>query len=292
MARHRYSLISSTETQKFCYHFISQIYKRPGSGFDPTARSDVIQNLWEQLNPGRLWTGDLSRLEIEFQALLSKNRRDQTVIVIDAVDELQPVTEMRGVLPQKLGPGIIIIMSARSQGDRSPLRDLWPFEVKMDLHIRLPGLDEPAITKLLHQAGGSATQAANDARFVSSLELISRGDPFYLRFLVEDVASGLLSSKNIDRTPSGLEPYLDLQLEMLERSAHRPQHVEILGFLLEEEVLSREDLLNMVNGLNWLNFDSVIREIHRFLLVHDGQYTFCHYRFREYFRKKKAEYRR
>lgn len=274
----------------FCYHFVSQVYKRPGTGFDPTSRSDIIMNLWEQLNPGRLWADDSRRLEMEFQRLVSEQFRNPTVIVLDAVDELEPVIEMRGILPPTLPQGTVIILSARTQGDRSPLRDVWPFEVKVGLHIQLPGLDESAIAELLRQVGGHAQQVAHDAAFAARLQKVSRGDPFYLRFLVEDVASGLLSRENVDQTPSGLEPYLDLQLEMLERSAHRPQHVEILGFLLEAGMLSRDDLLHMVGGLNWLNFDIVMREIHRFLLVHDDQYTFCHDRFREYFRAK-AGYR-
>ena len=166
---------------KFCYHFVSQVYRRPGPGFDPTSRADIMLNLWEQLNPGRLWTGDYRRLEMEFQRLLSEQRKSPTVIVLDAIDELEPVTEMRGVLPPRLPLGMVIIISARTQGDRSPLQDLWPSEVKIDLHIRLPGLDGTAITELLRQVGGSAMQAADDPAFVSRLEQISRGDPFYLR---------------------------------------------------------------------------------------------------------------
>jgi hypothetical protein len=96
----------------------------------------------------------------------------------------------------------------------------------------------------------------------------------------------VLTRANIDLTPSGLDTYLDLQLEMLERSARRPQHVEILGFLLEAGALSRTDLMHMVAGLTWLNFDVILREIHRFLLVYDDQYSFCHDRFREYFKVK------
>lgn len=117
-----------------------------------------------------------------------------------------------------------------------------------------------------------------------------------MRFLVEDAAVGMLTRDNIERTPTGLESYLDQQLEQLNRSAHRTEHVEILGFLLEAGTLSAFDLYNLVEGLNWLNFDTILREIHRFLLVHrrvlpgvqvqrgSEEYSFCHDRFRQYFR--------
>ena len=271
---------------KFCYHFITQVYKRSGSRFDPTRATDIFENLWEQLNPGQTWTGDPQSMSMEFRRLLSEPRRTPAVLVIDAVDELEPPDQLWGFLPARLPAGIVIIISARSQGDRSPLQDLGLSMGQMGLHLRLPGLDDAAITALLALAGGLATPLAQDVEFVASLNEISRGDPFYLRFLIEDVACGVLTRANIDQTPSGLDSYLDLQLEMLERSAHRPQHVEILGFLLEAGVLSRADLMHMVEGLTWLNFDVILREIHRFLLVYDNQYSFCHDRFREYFKVK------
>lgn len=115
---------------------------------------------------------------------------------------------------------------------------------------------------------------------------MSQGDPFYLRFLVEDVASGTLTAANIDQVPSGLEGYLDLQFRMLRHAGHRPEHVEIFVYLLEAGALSRADLVSLVPSLNAFNFDDVLEEIRRFLLVHDGHYRLCHDRFREYFRAK------
>jgi hypothetical protein len=271
---------------EFCYHFISQIYRRSGSGFDPTRRSDVIRNLWEQLNTSPAWTADIRVLESEFQRFLFEPLTGPAVIVLDAIDELDPPDQLFGLFPNKLPEGLVIVLSARTQGDRSPLLDMGLSVPQMSLHLLLPGLDEQALTQLLDLAGGAAREVSRDRDFVTKLWEISRGDPFYIRFLVEDAANGLLTAESIDRAPSGLEAYLDLQLEMLQRSAHRPQHVEILGFLLEAGALSRDDLMHMVDGLSWLNFDVVMREIHRFLLVHDNQYTFCHDRFREYFQSK------
>ncbi len=268
----------------FCYHFISQFYKRSGNGFDSTRRSDVLQNLWEQLNPGRGWHGSPRDLEMEFGHLLSRPRVGPAVMLLDGVDEIDPPDGLWGLLPSQLPEGLVVIFSARSQGDRSPLRDLGLSGDRMARHLVLPGLDEAAISELLTIAGGAARQVSGDSGFAATLREISRGDPFYIRFLVEDVASGVVTRQNVDQVPSGLDAYLDLQFEMLGRSAHRPQHAEILRQLLIAGEVSGEDLCILVPGLSWLNFDGVMREIHRFLLVHDRRYTFCHDRFREYFR--------
>ncbi|MEU9658725.1 NACHT domain-containing protein [Streptomyces chartreusis] len=271
---------------EFCYHFISQAYRRSGGGFDPTRPSDLLESLCEQLSPEHVPGSGLKGLEREFLNLLSKSSRGQTVVVLDGIDELEPPDQLRGLLPLSLPAGLVVILSARSQGDRSHLTDVGLTASQMSLHLQLQGLNENALKELLRMAGSTAGSLADDDSFVTDLHEVSKGDPFYLRFLVEDVEAGLLDRGNVDRIPTGLEGYLDLQLAMLERSAHRPQHVEILSFILEAASLSRADLLNMVNGLTWLNFDGIIREIHRFLLVHDGQYSFCHDRFREYFRSK------
>jgi hypothetical protein len=112
----------------------------------------------------------------------------------------------------------------------------------------------------------------------------SQGDPFYLRFLVEDVAGGLINEGNVDSVPSGLDGYLDQQLSQLNRSAHSQELRDIIGLILEADgALSRDDLIEMVPGVDMINFNDVLRDIHRFLLVHDHQYTFCHSRFKEYF---------
>jgi hypothetical protein len=152
------------------------------------------------------------------------------------------------------------------------------------LFLTLSGLDEPTVAQLLARAGGAGVVAAGRTDFVARLHAVSAGDPFYLRFLVEDVARGQLTVDNIDQTPTGLSLYLDQQLSQLNRSAYRPQHREILGFVLEAHgALARTDLLHLVPLLDGLNFDEVLRDIHRFLLVHKDQYTFCHSRFKEYF---------
>ncbi|MFE0651133.1 helix-turn-helix domain-containing protein [Streptomyces sp. NPDC059534] len=281
---------------EFRYHFISQAYRRRGGGFDPTSPEDVLESLCEQLDAAHVRGGGLKSLERQFHALTRRTPPEPTVVVLDAVDELEPPDQLRTLLPRRLPEGLVFVLSGRAQGDRSCLDDIALSPADVGLHLRLAGLDEQALVELLRMAGGRAAALARDTDFVARLHRVSAGDPFYVRFLVEDAASGVLTRDNAERVPTGLESYLDQQLEQLNRSAHRAEHVEILGFLLEAGTLSGMDLCSLVEGLTWLNFDSILREIHRFLLVHrrsapglaprrgSEEYSFCHARFREYFR--------
>lgn len=276
------------QNREFRYHFISQAYKRPGGGFDSTRRTDVLDSLCEQLNPGHIRGSDTRSLEEEFISLTSNPYSEKTVVVLDGIDELGPEDKLAGLLPKRLPAELVIVLSARTKSDdgRSYLPYVGLSTSDIGLLLPLPGLDTPAIVSLLEKAGGAAVPLASEKRFVQGLHAVSRGDPFYLRFLVEDVASGKLTGENIDQTPSGLEDYLDLQFEILARCGHRPEHVLICSLLLEADALSRSDLIALVPGLNAFNFDEVLDEIHRFLLIYDGHYRFCHDRFRAYFRGK------
>jgi hypothetical protein len=273
----------------FAYHFISQGYKSSGTDFDPTQLEPLLANLCEQLEPGSPPAGDLRALRVRFQRLLlATPARGPTVLVLDGVDEVdRHPNYLLGLLPRRLPPGVVVILSARTQGDRCYLSEVGLDPADVGLSLRLSGLDEAAVGQLLERAGGRALAAAREPAFVAGLHAVSGGDPFYLRFLVEDVAGGTLTARNVHRTPSGLSGYLDRQLSHLNRSAYRPQHRDVLGLILAARgALSRADLIRLVPGLDGLNFDDVIRDIHRFLLVHQDQYTFCHSRFKDYFAGK------
>ena len=153
----------------------------------------------------------------------------------------------------------------------------------MGLDLTLPGLDESAIAELMTLAGGEALQLAIDEAFVSDLLAISGGDPFYLRFLAEDVASGILGRATIEHTPSGLNSYLDNQFAQLAASAHLPQQQDIIMLILAaNEPLSRYRPDRKRRRREGWNFDSIVADIHRFLLVFGDKYIFCHDRIREY----------
>ena len=273
----------------FAYHFISQVYKNQWSDFDPTEMQTLLLNLCEQLDAEVCQPTTSHDLKARFHGLLRTSPvSGQRVVIIDAVDEVsRHPNYLRGLFPITLPPGVFVIFSARKLGDRTYLPEIGLQRDDIGLLVELSGLDESAIAQLLDQAGGKASPLARVPVFVSQLHQVSNGDPFYLRFLIEDVASGRITSDNVDCTPCGLNEYLDLQLSILDHSIHLPQQRDILGLILAAYgPLSRRDLINIVEGLNGFNFDNVIRDIQRFLLVYNDTYTFCHDRFKQYFGSK------
>jgi transcriptional regulator with XRE-family HTH domain len=266
------------------YHFISQGYKGTDPRFDPTRAHALMSNLYQQLEPSIFDPGS-DDIAARLRALLAVPAAKATTVVIDAVDEIDGHPNyLLGLLPRQLPRGYVFVISARTQGERQYLAEVGLDRSDIGLHLTLPGLSVDAVVELLRQAGPTAKALADRLEFVGELHEKSDGDPFYLRFLVEDVEARLLTPGNINRSPSGLRSYLDAQLEQLNRSAYEQQHRDILGLILDASApLSKADLIALVPGLDRLNFRTVTRDIHRFLLVHDQHYTFCHDRFKEYF---------
>jgi hypothetical protein len=272
------------ENQDFAYHFISQAYKTHGSDFDPTQMDSLVLNLCEQLetHPAVNKTGISPKGRLH-SLLRTAPTSGSRVIVIDAIDEVdRHPNYLLGLFPERLPHGVFVILSARKLGDHHYLSEIGL--EKVEKTIPLDGLDTIAITQLLILAGGKAPSFASSDDFVTELLSVSSGDPFYLRFLIEDVAQGSITKANIRDVPSKLNDYLDMQLSILDRSAHKPQQRDILGVILEAYgPVSRRDLIDMIQGLDGINFQNVIKDIQRFLLVYDDMYTFCHNRFKEYF---------
>lgn len=275
---------------EFAYHFISQVYRTYGSDFHPTELEWLMLNLCEQLehDDGEQIVSPKT-LKARFHLLLrTPSPNKAKIIIIDGVDEIdRHPNYLYGLLPTHLPPGVFILFSARKLGGRNYLTEIGLTSRNIQLHIDLPGLDANAIQQLLGKGGGLATQYFNNEAFIQGLYSVSEGDPFYLRFLIEDVAEGTLRPDNLTSIPSGLAEYLDMQLSVLDRSAYLPQQRDILGLVIKGfGPLSKYELITMVDGLDGMNFDNVIRDIRRFLLGYNDMFSLCHRRFKEYFLQK------
>ncbi|MGW6523971.1 AAA family ATPase [Streptomyces sp. NPDC054962] len=275
----------------YLYHFISQRYKTAGGAFDPTRRDDLLSNLCEQLDPHRAAPISGRALTERFLKVVESDRENPTVLVLDAIDEVdEHPSFLRGLLPRHLPKNLFVLFSARSQGDRSYLEEVDLAPDGIGLRVTLGGLDTDAVRQLLlHHAGPAGAALGQRPGFVDALHNVSEGDPFYLRFLVEDVEHGRLTPKNIRRTPNGLYSYLDEQFDQLHRSVNSGLHDKVLGMILEAYgPLHRDDLLR-ISGLTGGTLEQVVRDLQRFLLrtgERRQSYTFCHNRFKEYFREK------
>ncbi len=284
----------------YLYHFISQRYKTPGGSFDPTRLDDLLSNICEQLEPARDAPLGGHALTVRFLEAVAVDRDTPTVLVLDAIDEVDKHPSfLLGLLQKQLPRNLFILLSARSQGDRSYLSEVGLTPGDIGLRVSLGGLDADAVRNLLlHHAGTAGATLGQRDGFVDTLCEVSAGDPFYLRFLIEDVEYGRLTPENIGQTPSGLYPYLEEQFNLFCRHADGDLHFEVVGHIVEAPgPLHYSDLLRLVvrrkpdmaGLLASGRLNQVLKDVQRFLLRtgEDWQeYTFCHNRFQDFFRKK------
>ena len=131
---------------------------------------------------------------------------------MDGLDEAKGWSPGPYLFPKVLPQDVQIVFSARAESDYEASQ--WFSKLGLDRSrvnvLRLSALSEAAVAKLLEAAGGHATSLSKNSKFVHGLTEVSKGDPFYLHFLVKDVMQALITPKTISQQPSGLQSYLDL----------------------------------------------------------------------------------
>lgn len=129
------------------------------------------------------------------------------VLVIDGLDEAANSFISDLHIPRHLPEGKFIIFpaGARETG-RNYLEELGLPSDKV-LTINLEQLSYGGVQALLCAA--DATAWANNPPLVGEVLRVSEGDPFYLHELVQDIASGQITTEQITHKPTSLTAYLD-----------------------------------------------------------------------------------
>lgn len=91
------------------------------------------------------------------KALMKRPPQEPAVVVLDAVDELDPPDQLRSLLPRRLPEGLVLVLWGRAQVDRSCLKDIALSPDDVGPHLRLPGLDEEALDASTADAPASPT---------------------------------------------------------------------------------------------------------------------------------------
>jgi hypothetical protein len=159
----------------YLYHFISQRYKTADGAFDPTRLDDLLGNLCEQLDPRRAAPLSGRALTTRFIEVVTGERDQPTVLVLDAIDEVdRHPSFLLGLLPKRLPKNLFILLSARSQGNRSYLSEVGLTPDDIGLRVTLDGLGAEAVHDLLlHHAGPAGAALAKQDGFVDSLHAVS-----------------------------------------------------------------------------------------------------------------------
>ncbi len=208
------------------------------------------------------------------------------VLVIDGLDEAEGdflLKEQHKYFPRELPKGKYIIFSARYTG-RNYLGEMALLEREV-LEIELEALAEDGIASLLRAASGEGIDWAQDPVLVSEVRRVSGGDPFYLQYLVQDIAMRRLSPDEITLRPTGLDRYLDRWFTQVENHLDRSELQDLIGFLVTAKgPIPRRDLAALLGTPGTLS--RMIEPLRRFVVEGQDGLALCHPRFREYIERR------
>ncbi len=313
------------EHERYCWYFLNRL--------DNTHRRvDFLRQMCEQMLsyyqieatlPPEHEPGQLEALYAKLLRMPLVQAGRPLVLVIDGLDEAEDDFIRDLHIPRELPTGKFIIFSAREQAGRDDLQRLGLPQTDV-LAIRLETLDLAGIEQLLLKAiadsppvppvhGGEMPDSSPgppDERempdslsqgglgwehFLQQILRVSQGDPFYVRYLVKDIANGRISEAQIAQQPAGLESYLDGWWQQVSKALRNEEDIRnLLGILMVAlGPLPSEDLFRLYPNMEWF-FDQILDPVRRFVIEHRGQlghssYALCHPRFQNYLTKRKLK---
>jgi hypothetical protein len=241
------------------------------------------------------------------------------VLILDGLDEAENVEFLRGFFPKQLKDRLKVIFSYRSLAEQGVSQDYYLLKLglsRRDIRsfIILDSFSRDRIAELFDQLAGEGKagfenhvaltlvkRIADEEKLLHQITEKSEGDPFYLRFLVEDIRSGDITENNILEIPNGLKEYLKLELENLYKRADGEVSIDVIGIIsADDEAWPEEDLIETLktdygySDLTRTKFrNKIIPSIRRYLYQvslgkdrHDEAklaYTIIHPRLKEYF---------
>lgn len=273
------------------YHFVSQ-RDEPLSDADFTFR-----NLCQQLMAWHGFGGSLptstADVRVLYSALLGipPESGRSLIVIIDALDEAQNWTAGPTMFPA-LPPRVHVVFSAREVADRDWLADLH-LTGKANV-LRLTTLDEDGVRDLLEVSGApTIARVAQDPAFVRAVHEVSAGDPFYLHYLIPDLAKITgLNVADVRRQPPGLDAYLDRWWrDISAQLLLAPAVADVLGYLLVADGRLNRDALADIDDddhLNGFTVDAAVAAVQRYVIGSaESGYVLCHPRFAEYVRTRR-----
>jgi AAA ATPase domain/Trypsin-like peptidase domain len=206
------------------------------------------------------------------------------VVIVDALDEARGWEPDAHLIPRPLPAGVRIVLSAREVAGID-----WPDELGLgpaDAEVlRLRALQAGQVDHLLKSSGAPAWVREPEA--LATITDKSRGDPFYLRFLLDDVQSGEIESlADLRKQPQEVEAYLGKWWQQVAASAKDKPVRDLLGYLLAARgLLLRDELVSISDedDLDGWTFDSALAPVRRFIVGSAAEgYALAHARFGEY----------
>jgi hypothetical protein len=282
----------------FSYHFFTAMYSAD-EGEDVRSEKFFLQNVIQQM---AAWHGmneqlpqSLNELRARYQQLLDKPLDSSRALIVDALDEatwnLAPY--FRRPLPDQ----VHLILTVRDVGQD------WAAQYELPPHqttpLALSGLSAEDVRDVLRASGPQTTAFGEDPKLLEALIKVAAHptnpgwgvDPLYLRFLVGDIASGLVTAANLSSQPRGLTAHLDKWWQEIRQTARDQPARDLLGTVTAAlGPIRREDIeaINPTLQDDWTNdlFTTVLGGMRRAIVGNDSiGYAMAHPRLREYMLK-------
>jgi hypothetical protein len=281
-------------------HWLRRLEQRNGSApdvaymfisrLDGLADEDfVLRTLCQQLALVHGETGPLPANTTELRAryirLLTTSPPSKGVVVtIDGLDEASGWAPGPDLFPHDLPEHVWVVFSARELAETNWLDLLQLDAAGVDV-LSLETLGHGEIAQLL--ASADVPDWACDPAAIDAMFDVSAGDPFYVRYLAEDLAEERITSVAHLRTrPAGLTAYFDEWWKEVAASATKQSVRDLLGYLLVSKgPLARADLTGIsdADDLDGWTFETALEPVRRFVIGDAGTgYSLCHHRFQTY----------
>ena len=285
------NLVSATP-EAFAYHFFARLY-----GEETLDEKFFLQNVLQQMAAWHGHNADLpdaiNELRALFQEFVSTPLEHSQVLVLDGLDEVT-----RWKLDPYLGRRLPAHLAHRSHGARCGAGLAKRIRLSDGSNnsgsARRPRPDGDP--RPVRGPGSSRLRIAHDDALVE--HVVQRAayeddprlgaDPFYVRFLAEDVVNAEVAPDEIPDQPKGLASYLDRWWKQIVQLAGDVPVRDLFGTLAAAVgPLSRADLEAMNASLrdDWAGdfFDQVLARVRRLVRQdNDGRYRLAHPRLRRY----------
>jgi Trypsin-like peptidase domain/AAA ATPase domain len=281
-------------------HWLRRLEQRngsaPGVAYTFISRLDgladeefVLRNLCQQLALVHGETGPLPAATTELRAryirLLTTSPPNKGVVVtIDGLDEASGWAPGPDLFPPDLPEHVWVVFSARDLAGTNWLDLLQLDGAGVDV-LSLATLEHGEIAQLL--ASADVPDWAREPAAIDAMFDVSSGDPFYVRYLVEDLAEERITSAEDLRTrPAGLTGYFDEWWKEVAASATERRVRDLLGYLLVSKgPLARAELTGIsdADDLDGWTFETALEPVRRFVIGDAvSGYSLCHHRFQTY----------
>ncbi|MBK6873950.1 MAG: toll/interleukin-1 receptor domain-containing protein [Kineosporiaceae bacterium] len=285
------NLVAATP-EAFAYHFFAPVY-----GAETLDETFFLQNVVQQMSAwddaAQEVPDSLNELRALYQQLVETPREHSQVLVLDGLDEVGS-WRLAPYLSRRLPPNLHIIVTVRDVGQ--DWRADYEFPRDQVTPLPLGGLDREEVRELFAGLGTPDDGVIIDDDLLT--EVMSRAaheddprlgaDPFYVRFLAEDVAAGRITPRDVAHQPHGLDAYLDRWWQQIRQLAGDTPIRDLFGTLAAAvRPMSRAELEAVNPSLldDWSGdfFDQVLERVRRMVRRHeDGRYSLVHPRLRRY----------